>query len=107
MVGMLKGKLFLVAKEENVIKASKPNESDSKWFRLTFSNQMKSFECTCGESWKVEVEPSKVVDFKAIDIPMMVELECTFDVERDSKGYTKIRLRTYKPVTTGKDRPFK
>lgn len=101
MVGMLKGKLFLVAKEENVIKASKPDEKDSKWYRLTFSNQQKSFECTCGESWKVEVEPTKVVEFKAIDIPMMRELECTFDIEKDSKGFTKARLRTYKPALAG------
>lgn len=99
MVGMLKGRLFLVAKEENVIKASKPGESDSYWYRLTFSNQQKSFECTCGTSWKVEVEPTKVIEFKAIDIPMMKELECTFDIEKDSKGFTKARLRTYKPVS--------
>lgn len=95
MLGMLRGRLFLVGKEENIIKASKEGEKDSKWYRLTFSNQARTFECTCGEHWKLEVSPGKVVDFDVSTLALMKELECTFDIEKDSKGLTKVKLRTF------------
>lgn len=102
MMGMLHGKLYLVGKEENIIKASKEGEKDSKWYMLTFSNQAKVFQCTCGESWSLEVEPGKVVKFDVASLVLMRELDCTFDVEKDSKGNTKVKLRTFRPVNSSK-----
>lgn len=98
---MLKGKLYLISKEENVIKAKNPNEKDSIWYRLGFSNQASTFKCTCGSKWKVEVEPGKVVEFDAINLVLFKEYDFTFDVDETS-GYAKLKLRTFKPTQAGK-----
>jgi hypothetical protein len=98
MKGLLSGQLFLTGREENVIKAKNQNEKHSAWYRLKFSDGARDFACTCGSSWKVEVEPGKVVEFNVNQLHLFSKYNITVDVDMSS-GYAKLKLRTFKPVS--------
>ena len=95
MLGLLNGDLFFLGIEENVIKAKKEGEEDSVWYRLKFGNGVKDFSCTCGRSWKVEIEPGKIQEFYPAQLHLFQEYHCYFDVDMTS-GYAKLKLRAFR-----------
>jgi hypothetical protein len=99
MVGLLSGRLFLLGKEENIIKAKKEGEQDSKYFRLTFGDGGRNvFSVTCGsKAWEQEVAPGKKVLFDPYSLAFGQQYDVTFDVDTSS-GYNKLKLRTWKTV---------
>jgi hypothetical protein len=99
MVGILSTKLFLLGKEENVIKAKKEGEQDSKYFRLTFGDGGQNvFSVTCGSrAWELEVTPGKKVMFDPYSLAFGQQYDLTFDIDASS-GYNKLKLRTWKSV---------
>lgn len=101
MVGMLRGKLYVVGIEENIIKAKNSNENDTAWYRLTLGDGVKQFTCTCGSHWKVKVEPNKEMEFFVSQLHLFSQYDCTFDVDMSS-GYPKLKLRAFKPIAVAK-----
>ena len=98
MKGMLSARLFLIGKEENVIKAKNEGEQDSAYFKLTFGDGGRLFSVTCGvKAWEVEVAPGQKVLFDPYALSFQRQYDCTFDVDVSS-GYNKLKLRTFKDV---------
>ena len=96
MVGILKGNLYLLGKEPNVIKAKNEKEEDSVWYKLTFGDGAgQIFQVTCGEKWKCEVKPGNEVPFDVRDLIFGRQYEVSFNVDTSS-GYNKLKLRTFK-----------
>lgn len=97
MKGMLSAKLFLLGKEENIIKAKKEGEEDGAYFKLTFGDGGRNvFSVTCGvKAWEVEVGPGQKVVFDPYSLSFGRQYELTFDVDVSS-GYNKLKLRTWK-----------
>ena len=101
MVGMLSGRFYVVGFEENIIKAKNPTEKDSAWYRITLSDGRATFPVTCGNNWKVEVEPNKIVEFLATSLKLMQQYDMTINPDMTS-GYCKLKLRTFKLVSENK-----
>lgn len=98
MKGMLSGRLFLIGKEENVIKAKEEGEQDSAYFKLTFGDGGRQFTITSGvKAWEVEVAPGQKVLFDPYMLAFGRQYDLTFDIVLE-KGYNKIKLRTFKDV---------
>ena len=97
MVGMLKGKLYVVGIEENIIKAKNPNEKDSAWYRLTLSDGVSSFTCTCGSSWKVKEKDGVEVEYNINSLKLMSLFDMSFNPDMSS-GYCKLKLKTFKAI---------
>lgn len=95
MLGLLSGDLFLLGIEENIIPAKKEGETDSTWYRLKFGDGVKDFSCTCGKSWKCEVEPGKVQEFMPGMLHLFQKYRCYFDVDM-STGNAKLKLRAFR-----------
>ena len=96
MKGMLSARLFLLGKEENVIKAKKEGEEDSAYFKLTFGDGGRTFSVTCGvKAWEVEVAPGTKMMFDPYSLSFQRQYDLTFDVDASS-GYNKLKLRTWK-----------
>lgn len=97
MKGLLSAKLYLLGKEENVIKARKEGEEDGAYFKLTFGDGGRNvFSVTCGvKGWEVEVAPGNEVVFDPYSLVFGRQYDLTFDVDVSS-GYNKLKLRTWK-----------
>ena len=95
-LGLLKGQLFCTGWEENIIKAKNPNEKDSAWYKVKFSDGVNDIVCTCGSEWKIDVG-GKEVTFLATTIKLFQKYDITVDADYSS-GYCKLKLRTFKCV---------
>lgn len=96
-LGLLKGQLFCTGFEENIIKAKNPNEKDSAWYKVKFSDGVNDLVCTCGSEWEVEVAKDKTIKFYAPQIKLFSRYDITLDADYSS-GYCKLKLRTFKLV---------
>lgn len=99
MLGLFHARLFVLGKEENVIKSKEEGREDSRYFKITLGDGGQNvFSVTCGSrSWEVEVEPNKKVIFDPYSLSFGQQYDMTFNID-SSQGYNKLRLRTWKAV---------
>lgn len=96
-LGILRGQLFCVGFEKNIIKAKNENEKDSAWFKIKFSDGVNDLTCTCGSEWSVEVAQGKEVKFVAEQIKLFQKYDISVNPDYTS-GNCKLKLRTFKLV---------